>query len=204
MKYVGRGLQFKVYKSDNRIRKIPTSKREIKFKLLLWDPSYIFQPSKLEKEIKKVIREREEVIEELKIRKIEPYLLANLIINGDTIEQDEVTPLGRNLNNYNESTKNIDNYVGFIFKCWRNGFSERTYNLTINNGIDSKGRVILMDFGEITFRKSDVEDAINTNRWRKSWSFKKDMSEKVRAYYDNKMKESLTLSNLKKYWRETG
>ena len=96
----------------------------------------------------------------------------------------------------------IDEYINFIFDCWRNGFSERTYNLTINNGVNSDGKIVLMDFGEITFKKSDVKRAIKTKRWRKSWSFKKDLGKEIRKYYDNRMVEQLTLSNLEKYWRE--
>jgi tRNA A-37 threonylcarbamoyl transferase component Bud32 len=198
---IGQGLQFNVYEKENKVEKIPTSKRQIKQKLLLWTPSYLLKPLALEKEANKVIKERKEIIKELNKRKIKPSLLANLKIQKSKIEQDKVVPLGEKLKQPNQY-KLIDKYIKFIFKCWKNGFSERTFNLTINNGVTNKGDIILIDFGEITFKKEDVKKAIKIKRWKKSWSFKKDLNPKIKKYYEKQIEKKLTISNLKKYWKE--
>jgi len=202
MKKIGQGLQFNVYEKGNKVVKIPTSKLQIKSKLLLWTPSFVLKPSKLEEEARKTIKERNEVLREIQNRKFKKSLLGNLAFRETEIEQDRLTELGLYLKNYEKAKKRIDEYILFIFDCWRNGFSERTYNLTINNGVNSKGEITLIDFGELSFKKSDVERAIRIKRWRKSWSFKRDLSENIRDYYDKKMCEHLTSSNLDKYWRD--
>jgi hypothetical protein len=202
MKKIGQGLQFNVYEKGNKVVKTPTSRFQIKLKLLLWTHSYLLKPYELKKEIERTIREREEVLQEIQRRKFEPSLMANLIFRENEIEQDKLIPLGQYLRDSETAKEKIDEYINFIFDCWKNGFSERTYNLTINNGVNSKRDIVLMDFGEITFRKSYVERAIKIKRWRKSWSFKKDLENDVREYYDKQMLKKLTLSNLNKYWKE--
>jgi len=202
MKKIGQGLQFNVYEKGDNVIKTPTSKSQIKLKLLLWTSSYLLKPSKLEKEAKRTIKERKEVLQEIQRRKLELSLMANLIFRENEIEQDKLIPLGQYLGDYETAKEKINEYINFIFNCWKNGFSERTYNLTINNGVNPNGNIVLMDFGEITFRKPDVERAIKIKRWRKSWSFKKDLKKEIKKYYDKQMLEKLTLSNLNKYWRE--
>lgn len=202
MKKIGQGLQFNVYENGSKIVKTPTSKFQIKLKLLLWTPSFLLKPSELEKEARKIIKEREEVLQEIQNRRFKSSLLANLVFRENEIEQDKVTPLGIYLRNYEGARKRIDEYINFIFDCWRNGFSERTYNLTINNGVSAGDKIILLDFGEITFRKSDVERTIKMKRWRRSWSFKRNLKKDIKDYYDNQMLNKLTLSSLNRYWKE--
>ncbi|MBT4166356.1 hypothetical protein HOE04_04930 [archaeon] len=202
MKKIGRGLQFNVYEKGNKVVKTPTSKFQIKLKLLLWTPSYLLKLFELEIQAKRIINEREEVLQEIQRRRFEPSLLAHLIFRENEIEQDRVTPLKQYLRDYKTAKEKIEEYINFIFDCWKNGFSERTYNLTINNGVNSNDDIVLMDFGEITFRKSDVERAIKTKRWRRSWSFKRDIENSIRRYYDKQMLRRLTLSNLNKHWKE--
>ena len=72
---------------------------------------------------------------------------------------------------YEEAKIWIDKFIELIFECWKEGFSERVFNLTINNGVDKKGNVIFIDFGELTFKKKNVKKAIKTKRWEKSKSF---------------------------------
>src|SRR3989344_6597711 len=136
MKKIGQGLQFNVYENGVKVIKTPTSKFQIRIKLLLWTPSYLLKPYELEKEAKRTINEREEVLQEIQKRKLKPSLLANLVIRENEIVQDRVTPLGEYFENYERAKARIDEYIDFIFDCWRNGFSERTYNLTINNGVN--------------------------------------------------------------------
>ena len=63
----------------------------------------------------------------------------------------------------NENHKIIGKYIHFIVDSWRNGFSERTYNFTMNNAYNHK-EVILIDLGEITFSKKSIENNIEEER----------------------------------------
>lgn len=201
MKKIGQGLQFNVYEKGKKVIKIPTSKFQIKLKLILWMPWLLFRLSKLEKEARKVIKERIATIKEVRKKKIKSFLLANVNIKKNWIEQDRVKPLGKYLKNSDNWKEIIDNYINFIFEGWKYGFSEKTYNFTTNNGVDEKDRIVLTDIGELSFKKYDVEKAINTKRWEKSWTFKWDLPKRIKEYYDEQMIRNLTLSNLNKYWK---
>ncbi len=206
-----KGLQFKVYDLGDKVKKVPTNKKEIRETLLKWQPSYREKKNKLEKKVEKTIQERENVIEKLKNRKeeIDFSLLGNPIFKENCIIQNKVKPLGSIIkemiqkNNYSELQNIIDKYIDLIQKCWQNGFSERTYNFTINYGMNSKEKVILIDFGELIFSKDHVAEKIKEERWIKSWSFYGEIKDsRFKKEYKKKMKRRLTLENLEKYWRK--
>ncbi len=201
MKKIGQGLQFNVYANESRVLKTFTSPLQMKIKLLLWMPWYILRPFKLIKEVEYRLKERREIIDELKKRDINASLLSNLVI-GEQIEQTRVTPLKKPLKDPEKAKELIDKYIDFIFECWKSGFSEKIYNLMLNNGINSEGNIVLMDFGELTFDKSYVKKDIITKRWRKSFNYMWGMKRKIKKYYDQQMCKRLTLSNLEKYWQD--
>jgi len=201
MKKIGGGLQFNVYSSGNKVIKIPTSRNQMEKKLVAWDSTLLLKPSKLKKEIDKSILIRKESIEKIKNLNLDLELLANPVFNENKIEQDKVVILKHLLKKDFEESKNlIEGYIQLIFECWEYGFSERVFNLTINNGINAMKKVVLIDFGEVTFNKLHVEKAIKIRRWEKSWSFNWDMKKKIKTYYKKRMKEEMTLFNLNKYW----
>lgn len=204
-----KGLQFKVYDLGDKVKKVPTNKKEIRETLLKWQPSYREKENELEKKVEKTIQERENVIEKLKDRKgeIDFSLLGNPIFKENCIIQNKVKPLGPLIKNkiqkknYSELQNIIEKYINLIQKCWQNGFSERTYNFAINYGMNLEGKVILIDFGELTFSKDHVAEKIKEERWLKSWSFYGEIKDsKFKKKYKKKMKRRLTLENLEKYW----
>lgn len=203
MERIAQGLQFNVYsKNDDKIIKIPTSNIQILLKLILWEPLYLFKPISLRKTLRKTISDRDESIKNIQKIKLNKELLANPIFRAKEIEQDKVKVLGKYLKkDFNEAKQYINKYIESIFQTWSYKFSDRIFNLTINSGIDKTNKVVLIDFGELTFKKEDVIKAINTTRWEKSWSFKKDLNKEVKEYYKKEMKEKITLSNLDRYWK---
>ncbi len=201
MKKIGQGLQFNVYSKENKVIKKPTSKFQIMFKLIKWSPILLFKPFKLRNEINKSILIRKKSITNIQKLKINLKLLGNPIFKKDRIEQDKVEVLGSYLKkDFIESKIWIDKFIKLIFECWKDGFSEKVFNLTINNGINKNGEVILIDFGELTFEKKDVEKAIKIKRWEKSWSFNWDIKKEVKTYYQEQMQNKVNLNNLNKYW----
>jgi hypothetical protein len=203
MKKIAQGLQFNIYlRDDNKIIKIPTSNIQILFKLLSWNPFFLFKPILFKKTIRKTISDRKESIENIQKIKLNKKILANPIFKIKEIEQDKVKVLGKYLKkDFNEAKKYIDKYIDLTFESWSYGFSDKIFNLTINSGIDKFNNVVLIDFGELTFKKKDVATAIKNIRWEKSWSFKRDLNKEIKKYYKNRMKEKLTLSNLDRFWK---
>ena len=87
--------------------------------------------------------------------------MANLRIEGKRIEQDRVEILGNCLKG-KDAKRWVDEYIEFIFECWKNGFSEKTYNFTINHGVALNRKIVLVDFGELNFTKSKIKGEINS------------------------------------------
>jgi len=204
MEKIGQGLQFKVYDLGNgRVLKLPTSRLSMFTRLLLWTPSYFYHPFNLVQEATKIRDERTESLLGVQRRTIPLSLLAHPLISLSRIEQDKVTVLKNYLSTYEQAQTWIDKYISFIFECWKHGFSERTYNLTVNNGVNSSGEIVLLDFGELTFSHDHVAHAISIRRWEKAWSFTKDLDERVKTYYSKQMREQLTLENLDTFWRDS-
>ena len=93
----------------------------------------------------------------------------------------------------------IDQYIDLIVRFWEYGFADRVYNFTINNGITEKGKLILLDFNEVTFKKEDVARSIETKRWKRAWSCTS-LPVPYRRYYEQRMDEVMTEENLDRHW----
>jgi len=199
---IGQGWQYTVYDLGDRVRKIPHSREETE--QILFSRGRKYKEGELEIIVDNIIRSREESIAGLQKRKINQALLGNpIFLDNEIYLQDKAVPLRDKFSEFRENIKEghqlINEYTQFIFECWKNGFSERTYNFTINNAYNHRG-IILIDLGEIAFSKGSIKNNIEEERWLKSWSFQKELDPKLKRYYKKQMKRSLTLENLEKYW----
>jgi len=203
MKKIGAGLQFNVYDLGNgKVLKVPRSEREMYLKYLSWCPYYLFVPWKLTRLVKIAIKDRRHSINKLKKESYDKTLFGNLVFKDNRIIQDKVKPLKYFLNN--KSFKEILNkYFEFILECWKQGFSDKIYNLDTNNGIDKTGKIVLMDIGELNFDKEDVMKDIISKRWERSFFYKRRLKKHFRKYYDVQARKLLTIENLNKYWKTT-
>ena len=202
MKKIGQGLQFNVYLENNKIIKKPTSRLQMFLKLISWNPLLLFNPRKVRKEINQASNLR--ILATTKLSKINfnKEILANPIFHKDQIEQDKVTPLIKVINkDYNNSKILVEKYIKLIFECWKNGFADKIFNLAANNGVTNYGNLVLIDLGELTFEKSEVERDIKTKRWERAADFRFKLKKDIKLYYQKRMKEEMTISNLNKYWK---
>ena len=126
---------------------------------------------------------------------------APIFLAGIDYEQDKVEILENILKRSSEAEnqKIIDMYIENIMECWRNGFSDEVYNFTINSGLDTFGKMILIDFNEVTFSKEDVLRSINSKRWLKSWSLGQ-IDSNLKSYYVEQMERKITSNSLEKNW----
>jgi len=102
-----------------------------------------------------------------------------------------------------ENKRAIDAYIASIYECWKHGFADTVFNFTHNNGFNSRGRSVLIDFNEITFDKAFVLEQIGMRRWLLSWSYRKKLPEgPLKIYYAESMNAALTKEALHRYWKD--
>lgn len=205
MKKLGQGYFYNVYdKGNGRVIKRVKSRMDRFFtitRLCLGVPHLIWEEfSRSEKEragFESLYKEFQENIKDTSV-------LGNVsFINETDYEQDKVTVLGDALEAANLETQKelIDSLMECIFTCWSLGFSERIFNFSINNGVSADGKVILIDFNEISFEKSEALKRIHNNRWERAASYKRwGYSDELKAYYESAMRNTMTEDNFNKYW----
>ncbi len=202
MKKIGEGYYYNVYDlGHGRVLK----KRKNTIRTFL----FIFFSRKghidFFREFLKVIRSEEKVKElyqKLLNTKIDLYLFANpIFLSINNYEQDKVTPIRNKLKHVSleESKKIIDNFISLNKKLWTYGIGEKVYNFTWNNGIDSKGNIVLFDFNEITFDKERVLKDIENEVWIHRFSYTH-LNNELKEYYKKRMKEELTEEAVNSLW----
>ncbi|MEK7194603.1 MAG: hypothetical protein AAB660_02870 [Patescibacteria group bacterium] len=203
MKKIGQGLQYKVFDLGNgRVLKKCISRSEARLKLISWGE---LRPTVIERDIENVFELRKDSIGRIfeKLGTINAEIIGNPEIFTDLgYKQDKVIPLGEYFSNHSvaENELVIDKYVENIFETWKYGFSDIIFNFTINNGVDSKGNVILIDLGELSFNKDEVAKCVVDQKWLKQHSCTTLHNEELKSYFISIMLDRVTLDGLNKYW----
>lgn len=115
--------------------------------------------------------------------------------------QDKLTPLDRYLqnNNFEDNKIVLMKYISFLLDNWKYGFCDKIFNFDRNFWVDENWNMIMLDFGELSFSKNEVEESINQKIWLIRESYM-DLSEELKLYFKNIMDEFITLENLEKRW----
>jgi len=201
MEKIGSGLQFNVYDfGEDKVLKTFRTRLQMVLTNLIWEPHLIFAPWILNKKINNATEDRKNSIKFLKSHKFKKELLANLSFEEGKIIQDKVIPISEFLKK-EEMKKILEDCLLFTLKCWKQGFSEKVYNFHGNHGIDKKGNVVLIDFGELNFSKEEVEKDIISKRWKKASFYFRILNKDLKKYYADKADEILTIENLNKNWK---
>jgi hypothetical protein len=133
---------------------------------------------------------------------IDKELLVNpVFLDGINYEQDKVEPIYQYFKHKpsKECEYIIDQVIELTKSLWVHGMVEGIYNFTINCGVTSNKKVVLIDFNEITFTKSDVLVHIQNKKWLKQWSYTQ-LSKPLQFYYAQKMDNQITIENLEFLW----
>jgi len=204
MKKIGAGLQFDVYDLGNgRVLKKPKKRWKQYLIYLKWSPLILFRPKKFCKIIQKANQDREFATKFFSKNKINFSILGNPDFIPTGVEQDKVIPLRKLFGqSEKEDKKLVDKYVECVFSCWREGFADRIYNIDNNFGLNKNGKMVLLDFFEITLDKSEVKKEIEIKRWEKAAWYKYRIPKRVKKYYKEKLEKNLTPQNLNKYWKK--
>lgn len=207
MQLIGHGAQYNVYDTeDGRVLKRPLTQEETIKIITSWYEEGEVPPEKLEVYHTAAAQKACTVMRPHVAKSSElAHLLGNPVFSdGAEYTQDKVDTVGTALQSapVTEGERIIDSYIQCIIDLWGFGLADRVYNPTINNGLKADKRVILIDFGEVTFEKSDVEKRIAKRRWLKAWSYNHDLPKNLRDYYAEQMKARLTQAQLDETWRK--
>lgn len=197
---IGSGYYYNVFDLGNgRVRKLEKSflERFIHIAAFEKTPRNIFAQLRLTGRKAELRKEYEQLL-----AAVDPALLGHpRLLAGLAYEQDWATVL-EEIVKYSPEAKVrhvIDQYVELVLLSWEYGFSDRVYNFTINNGLTKEGRIVLLDFNEITFLKEDVRNSIVARRWSRSWSCRS-LPPSYRTYYERRMDEAVTEESLDRQW----
>ena len=136
--------------------------------------------------------------------KIPPKMLGYLeFLEHGKIKQKRVRVLEEVWNQLvkNGKTEEMKKIVGktleFILELWKYSVHETTGKIGYEFGLMDKD-IILIDFGELSQKKSTAEKQITKKYWGKSIS--KYCTKEVAEYFNKKANEILTIENLNKNW----
>lgn len=195
MKKIGEGYYYNVYDIGNgRVLK----KQKNKIHILL----FILFANKLN--IKNTAREYTEVVHSIPSLRsmytkifntgIDKKILGNPVLkDGIDYEQDKIIKTSST-----PFLECIHDTTDLIKTLWGFGIHESVYNFTINNGYND-GRLVLIDFNEVTFTIEDAIKDIENKVWLQRYSYTHLPKDKKPMYADL-MEKEITVETLRKSW----
>lgn len=211
MKYIGEGYYYRVYEYDrNRV-----------FKKL---QPYWFSFKKIytlarkrsgSSFIKSIITAHKSAVAEkktlfiMKERLLKMSLVLDLFANPSFIKntldytQDKVVVMEDFFlnNNLDKNKKIIDGYIEFQKKLWSFGLHDAIYKLQTNYGIDARGSVACIDFGEFIFTKEKAPESILKKKRSSRQSYKNWKDLELKNYYAERIAAIMTEESLSDNWK---
>lgn len=202
MEHIGSGWQFDAYAKDDRVLKVPISPLKMAARVMRSYPSLVGRPFGLLVKIRELLEDRDAVLTELSGREVDRELLANFHQEGGRYLQDRVSPLGDVLKEGRlDPYWLMDRYVQSIRMGWASGVAETSFNFTVNHGLNKRGRVVIIDVGELSFDKAEIAHLVKARFWEKAFS-PSTLPEPVRDYLFRAMDRDITVDRLSREWRE--
>lgn len=205
-KYLGEGFYYKVYELDDKRVYKQFQPYWFSFKKI-----YDYKRKTGSSFISSIIgahksRKKEELALwtiKKKIVEMPGALFANPVFElGLNYSQDRTTVVEKvfdsNTDNINQGI--INQYIEFQKTLWSYGMHDTTFKLQPNYGIDQKGNLVCIDFGEFVYTKGAALKSINNKRWAMRGSYKNWAHSSMKEYYTNEMNENINESMLNKYW----
>jgi hypothetical protein len=201
MEHIGSGWQFDAYAAGGRVHKVPVSGLRMAARVVRSYPTLVARPIELVAKVRQLISEREGVLAELASREVDRDLLANFREQDGRYLQDRVQPLGAILSDGRDPYELMDRYVASIRHGWASGLAETSFNFTVNHGLDERGAVVIIDVGELSFSRDDVEDLVAARFWEGAYSVRV-LPQEIRSYLLDRMRTEITPGRLLQDWRD--
>lgn len=203
MKKIGSGWTYDVYEyKEGKVLKRKKSFLSRAWRIIISDPRELFKINKTIKKLNFEDRNSFSIVEKLKETDFDFATIANpVVLSSNEYKQDLCIPVYVFLKDTKKVELIIDAYVEQIKYFWEYGFAESVYNFTINNGLDREGKIVLIDFNEITDDKDRISNSIDAEVWKKRFSTNHHLSSSQKDYFLQKMAQEITSSNLNLYWK---
>lgn len=190
-KKIGRGWQYTVYdiRGGRVLKKHNT--RLVSYFMFLHDCfPYIRHPVwKFPRYYKRCRREAAESMQKIRHATLEPWMLGNpQVRNKLDYEQDKLTSLRVKLERgtLKEGEDIVDAFVEFNKMLIKNSLIDRNFLITDNFAMDDKGRIVLMDLGELCSDPEKIKMHLSNKPWS-SWDTLNSMPKNLRGYFIQKM-----------------
>ena len=170
MEHIGSGWQFDAYAEGDCVVKIPTNRAVMATRVARSYPRLLLSPLSLLRKVERLQESRHKVLAELERREIDRRLVANFRREGHQYLQDRVIPLYEALDRGYDPMDLLERYLQSILRNWRSGFSETSFNFTVNHGLNADGEVVVLDVGELTFDRAEAQEFLDGRLWRNAFS----------------------------------
>jgi hypothetical protein len=119
------------------------------------------------------------------------------VLNTLDYEQDKLAPLHDVVRKADtvEGKNLVDKFVDFNKVLVERGLIDKSFNITKNFGLDSQGRVVLMDLGELYSSREAIEAQRSKRMWASHYVVKFIENEEVRNYYIGQMDKNFKSGN---------
>lgn len=121
---------------------------------------------------------------------------------GLCFTQDKVRPLVDLFTDANdaEAQDYLDASADICRLLWRHGIHEYARYFLLNNGVDSTGNVVCIDFGEALFDTTRVAERVDEAVWETAYRRLWALTPSQKAYYFETMKSRLSGQNFGIHW----
>ena len=123
--------------------------------------------------------------------------------SGGCFTQDKVHPLKELIpeSSPSEIRHYLDETAEVYRLCWRYGIADYIFFFIVNNAIDARGKVVLLDFGETAFDTTWVENFVKDRSWAtKDVLIKKFLSPEYHEHYYKAITDRLSGDNFERHW----
>ncbi|PSH00984.1 MAG: hypothetical protein BRC30_00660 [Nanohaloarchaea archaeon SW_7_46_7] len=198
------GWQFRVYDRGIHVEKVPKGRFRALASILSSRPLLVSRPLKLKHKLDRLINDRKEGLRKVESGFFPDELVADSKIENGNLVQKKVTMVKNAIEEADaeRGRELIDMYIEHVKQSWKYGFSESSFNFTINHGIDEEDRMVLVDIGEANYSKSEVREQIENQKWLEQSIYKDFLPQNLQKYFKNKMNEELTAAKLEENWKE--
>jgi hypothetical protein len=206
---IGVGAQYTLHDlGDGRVVKIPNSTDGTRCFVGGWSPHFDATTAHCPNRETEYFRE-ESVPHVLRLAsRYQPLAVAlgkPQVEPGNSFTQDKVSPLMHVIPT--ASPEDIQGYLNDLadlcLVCWLYGIHDRILNFGMNNGLDTEGRLVLVDFGETTFETWRVAKAVASRDWNsKALWVEKFLPVEFHDSYFQTMNDRLSPQNFERFWGE--